>query len=176
MDSLPWATRFARARSWIAVIVAALIFALIPLVGMQLFLVVPVIGLALSAGAPPDYVADAKPVDRRPRNLVLGIVALICAAVVVLQPHLTPWLLALFGLDAAGLAVALIGVAALALPLAMADSATPIRELPGDRVVLSRRNVMLCATAAVTVAVWYAGPGLSYLPIDKSANGAAVPD
>ena len=107
-------------------IVAALIFALIPLVGMQLFLVVPVIGLALSAGAPPDYVADAKPVDRRPRNLVLGIVALICVAVVVLQPQLTPWLLALFGLDAAGLAVALIGVAALALPLAMADSATPI--------------------------------------------------
>jgi hypothetical protein len=58
VDSLPWATRFARARPWIAVIVAALIFALIPLVGMQLFLVVPVIGLALSAGAPPDYVAD----------------------------------------------------------------------------------------------------------------------
>jgi hypothetical protein len=57
---------------------------------MQLFLVVPVIGLALSAGAPPDYVADAKPVDRRPRNLVLGIVALICVAVVVLQPQLTP--------------------------------------------------------------------------------------
>ena len=121
--------------------------------------VVPVIGLALSAGAPPDYVADAKPVDRRPRNLVLGIVTLICVAVVVLQPQLTPWLLALFGLDAAGLAVALIGVAALALPLAMADSATPIRELPGDRVVLTRRNVMLCATAAVTVAVWYAAQG-----------------
>jgi len=85
-------------------------------------------------------------------------------------------LLALFGLDAAGLAVALIGVAALALPLAMADSATPIRESPGDRVVLTRRNVMLCATAAVTVAVWQAGPGLSYLPIDGSATGAAVPD
>ena len=175
VDSLPWATRFARARPWIAVIVAALIFALIPLVGMQLFLVVPVIGLALSAGAPPDYVADAKPVDRRPRNLVLGIVALICAAVVVLQPHLTPWLLALFGLDAAGLAVALIGVAALALPLAMADSATPIRELPGDRVVLTRRNAMLCATAAVTVAVWYAGPGLSYLPIAALIVGLPIP-
>jgi hypothetical protein len=32
-------------------------------------------------------------------------------------------------------------------------------------VVLTRRNLLLCLTAAVTVATWYAGPGLSYLPI-----------
>ena len=31
--------------------------------------------------------------------------------------------------------------------------------------VLTRRNLLLCLTAAVTVATWYAGPGLSYLPI-----------
>jgi hypothetical protein len=56
------------------VIVAAIIFAVIPLLGLELFLVAPLIGLVLAAGAPPDYVADAKPVDRRPRNVVLGIV------------------------------------------------------------------------------------------------------
>jgi hypothetical protein len=50
----------ARARPWLAVIVAAIIFALIPVVGLPLFFALPLIGLALAAGSPPDYVADAK--------------------------------------------------------------------------------------------------------------------
>jgi hypothetical protein len=58
------------------VTVAVIILALIPLIGLQLFLAVPLIGLALTAGTPPDYVTDAKPVDRRPRNIVLGVVIL----------------------------------------------------------------------------------------------------
>ena len=69
VDSRPRATRLARARPWVAVIVAAIIFALIPVLGLQLFFVVPLIGLVLAAGAPPDYVADAKAVDRRPATL-----------------------------------------------------------------------------------------------------------
>jgi hypothetical protein len=59
----------------------------------------------LAVGAPPDYVVDAKPVARRPRNLVIGIVVLILLAVVVLQPQLTLWLVVLFGLEFAGLVV-----------------------------------------------------------------------
>jgi hypothetical protein len=51
----------------------------------------------IAAGARPDYVADAKTVDRRPRNLVLGIVVLICVALVVLQPQLILWLVVTFG-------------------------------------------------------------------------------
>ncbi|MFZ1114436.1 MAG: hypothetical protein WAN44_01240 [Propionibacteriaceae bacterium] len=44
----------------------------------------------------------------------------------VLQPQLALWLVVLFGLDAAGLVVSLITVAALALPLAMTDSASQL--------------------------------------------------
>ena len=92
-----------RARPWIAVIGAAIVFALIPLIGLPLFYALPLIGLALVAGSPPDYVADAKPVARRPRNLVLGILILIFLAIVVLQPQLNLWLVELFGLEIAGL-------------------------------------------------------------------------
>jgi hypothetical protein len=99
------------------VIGAAIVFALIPLIGLPLFYALPLIGLALAAGSPPDYVADAKPVARLTRNLVLGILILILLAVFVLQPQLNLWLVELFGLEIAGLVVALVAVAALALPV-----------------------------------------------------------
>jgi hypothetical protein len=157
------------------VVVAAIIFAFIPVFGLQLFLVVPLIGLTLAAGAPPDYVADSRPVDRRPRNLVLGILLLVCLAVVVLQPHLTLSLVVLFGLDAAGFVAALIAVIPLALPSAMADSNTLIKDLPQSRPVLTRRNLILCLTVATTAALWYAGPGLSYLAIAAMVVALPIP-
>ena len=175
VDSRQRAPRLVRARPWVAVVIAAIIFALIPLVGLQLFLALPLIGLVLTAGTPPDYVAAAKTVDHRPRNLALGIVTLIFVVIVILQPQLTLWLVVLFGLDAAGLVVAIIAVAALALPLAMADSAKTITDLPESRAVLTRRNLMLCLTVAVTVSAWYAGPGLSYLPIAALVVGLPIP-
>jgi hypothetical protein len=162
-------------RPWLAVIVAAIIFALIPVVGLPLFFALPLIGLALAAGSPPDYVADAKSVDRRPRNVILGILVVLCLLVTVLQPRLTLLLVLLFGLDAADLVVSLIAVVALALPLAMADSGKLIRDLPHSRPVLTRRNLILCLTVAVTVATWYAGPGLSYLPIAALVIGLPIP-
>jgi hypothetical protein len=58
-----------RARPWVAAICAAIVFALILLVGLPWFCALPLVGLALAVGAPPDYVADAKPVASRPRNL-----------------------------------------------------------------------------------------------------------
>jgi hypothetical protein len=175
VDSQPPPTRLGRARPWIAVIVAGIIFALVPLIGLPTFFALPLIGLALATGAPPDYVTGATAVARRRRNLVLAILILTCLAVVVLQPQLAVWLVVLFGLDAAGLVVSLITVAALALPLAMSDSATPIRDLPESRPVLTRRNLMLCLTVAVTVAVWYTGPGLSYLSIAALIVGLPIP-
>ena len=43
----------ARARPWLAVIVAAIIFALIPFGGLSLIFALPLIGLVLTAGTPP---------------------------------------------------------------------------------------------------------------------------
>jgi hypothetical protein len=165
----------ALARPWVAFIGAAIVFALIPLVGLPLFYALPLIGLALAAGSPPDYVTDAKPVARRPRNLVLGILILIFLGIVVLQPRQNLWLVELFRLEIAGLVVALLAVAALALPLVMADSATLIKDLPGSRLVLTRRNLMLCLTVAVTVAGWYAGPAQSFLAIAALVLGLPIP-
>jgi Peptidase family M23 len=175
VESRPPVRLLARARPWLAVTIAAIILALIPLIGLQLFLAVPLIGLALSAGTPPDYVTDAKPVDRRPRNIVLGVVILICLGLVVLLPQLTLGIVVLFGLDMAGLVVSLIAVAALVPALTMADSATGISELPQRQLVFTRRNLLLCLTAALTVATWYAGPGLSYVPIAALVVGLPIP-
>ena len=174
-DSEPRTPLFTRMRPWLVVIVATIIFALIPVVGFPLFFALPLIGLALAAGSPPDYVADAKTVARRPRNVVLGIVVVLCLVVTVLQPRLTLLLVLLFGLDAADLVVSLIAVAALALPLGMADSGKLVRDLPPSRPVFTRRNLILCLTVAVTVATWYAGPGLSYLPIAALVIGLPIP-
>jgi Ni/Co efflux regulator RcnB len=102
-------------------------------------------------------------------------VVVLCLVVTVLQPHLTLLLVLVLGLDAADLVVSLIAVAALALPLAMADSDKLIRDLPQSRPVLTRRNLILCLTVAVTVGTWYAGPGLSYLPIAALVIGLPVP-
>jgi hypothetical protein len=89
-------------------------------------------------------VINAKTIANRPGNIVLGVVVLLCLAVVVSQPYLSLFLLRLFGLDTADLVLALITVAALALPLAMADSGMPVSELPSGRIALTRRNLMLC--------------------------------
>jgi hypothetical protein len=97
--------------------------------------------------------------------VVLGILILLCVALVVMQPHLTRWLVLAFGVAAADLVVALTAVAALVLPLTMVDSTALIKDLSENRPVLTRRNLILCLTVAVTVALWYAGPGLSYLAI-----------
>jgi len=94
VDFRPRASRLARARPWIAVIVAAIIFALIPLLGLRPFLVVSLIGLVLAVGAPADYVNDAKTVAKSRRNIVLGVAVLVCIAVLILQPQLTPVMLA----------------------------------------------------------------------------------
>jgi hypothetical protein len=69
VSSQPRTSALARARPWLALIVVAIIFALIPLLGLQLYLVVPLIGLVLALGTPPDYVINAKTVANRPRNL-----------------------------------------------------------------------------------------------------------
>jgi hypothetical protein len=81
-----------RARPWVAVIGAAVVFALIPLIGLPSFFALPLVGLALAAGSPPDYVADARPAARRRRNLFLGVLILILLTVFVLQPKLNLWL------------------------------------------------------------------------------------
>jgi hypothetical protein len=54
-DSRPQVSLLARARPWVAVIVAAIIFALIPLIALPPLYALPLIGLALTAGTPPDY-------------------------------------------------------------------------------------------------------------------------
>jgi hypothetical protein len=100
---------------------------------------------------------------------------LVGVAVLVSLPQLLPWLVMLVGLDNVDLVLTITAVAALALPLLMADSAAAISDSPQQSPVWPRRNLMLCLTAAVSVAAWYSGPGLSYLPIAALVVGLPIP-
>ena len=155
--------RTSRFRPWIALAAAAVLFAC-GLLGVLPFIVVlPVIGVVLALGSPPDHVADARPIARRPRNAVLGAVLVAALAVVILQPQLSLPLVTLFGLDGSGLAVTCLAVVALALPLAMADAKADAP--PTGWFLLTRRNLILSLTVLVVVADWYGARGLSLLPI-----------
>jgi hypothetical protein len=165
----------ARLRPWVAVVLAAAVFALVPLIGLPLWYALPLIGLVLAFGVPADYGSVARPIAPRPRNVVIGALVLVCLAFLVTKPQLMLPLVLLVGLDAVDLAAVLVAVATLILPLAMADSPSLIDSLPQSRPVLTRRNLMLCLTVAVSVAVWYAGPGLSFLPIAILVLGLPIP-
>ena len=155
--------RTSRSRPWIALAAAAVVFTF-GLLGVLPFIVVlPVIGVVLAFGSPPDHVGTARPIARRPRNAVLGVVLVAALVVVILQPQLSLPLVTLFGLDGSGLAVTCLAVVALALPLAMADAKADAP--PTGWFLLTRRNLILSLTVLVVVADWYGGRGLSLLPI-----------
>ena len=155
--------RSSRVRPWIALAAAGVVFACGLMGVLPLILALPVIGVVLAFGSPPDHVADARPIARRPRNALLGGAVAAALAVVILQPQLGVPLVTLFGLDGSGLAVTCLAVVALALPLAMTDARTDAP--PTGWFVLTRRNLILSLTIVVVVAVWYGERGMSLLPI-----------
>ena len=166
--------RSRRFRTAAALAAAAITFALIPLGVLPIIIALPVMGLLLALGAPPDTVPAARPLARNRRNAVLGVLVLLALAVVALQPRLLGLLLTLFGIEQYTLVVTLLAVAALALPLAMAESTTTIEDLPADRFLLARRNLMLALTVLVTLAMWYAGVGQSFLVLAALVLGVPV--
>ena len=155
--------RTSRVRPWIALAAAAVVFASGVSGILPFIFVLPVIGVVLALGSPPDHVAHARPIARRPRNAVLGVALVAALAVVVGQPQLSLPLVAVFGLDGSSMAITCLAAVALALPLAMADATaeTP----PTGWFLLTRRNLILSLTVLVVVANWYGERGLSLLPI-----------
>ena len=156
-------TRIARARPWIALAAAAVLFALSMFGLLPFIYAAPVIGVVLALGSPPDYLGQARPVARRTRNAVVGAALIAALAVVVWQPQLTLPLVVLFGMDGSGLVVTVLAVIALALPLAMTDATSD--EVPPGWFLLTRRNLILSLTILVSVATWYGTLGHSFIPL-----------
>src|SRR5215210_7293761 len=137
-------TRTLRVRPWIALAVAAVVFASGLLGFLPIILAVPLIGVVLALGSPPDHVGHARPIARRPHNVVLAIALVAALVVVVGQPQLALPLVALFGLNGSGLAVTCLAVVALALPLAMADAKNDAG--PTGWFLLTQRNLIFSLT------------------------------
>jgi hypothetical protein len=155
-----------RIRTTAALAAATALFALIPVLGLPMLFLVPVFGLLLAAGTRPDHVPDARPIANTRSNAVLGVLISLAAAVVILRPQLTRPLYTLFGPDLSELLLDLLAVAVLAVPLLMRESSLRVDGDPGaERIVLTRRNLTLSLTLLMTVTVWYAERGLSFVPI-----------
>ena len=155
--------RGSRFRPWIASAAAGVLFASGLVSILPFILVLSVIGVVLALGCPPDHVGTVRPIARRPRNAVLGVVLIAAMTVVTGQPQLGVPLVGLFGLDRSGLAVTCLAAVALALPLAMADAGSGASTT--GWFVLTRRNLTLSLTIFVIVATWYGERGLSLVPI-----------
>ena len=156
--------RGSRFRPWIASAAAGVLFA------SGLVSILPFILVAIGdrRGAGPwlptrPCRGTVRPIARRPRNAVLGVVLIAAMAVVTGQPQLGVPLVGLFGLDRSGLAVTCLAAVALALPLAMADAGSGASTT--GWFVLTRRNLTLSLTIFVIVPTWYGERGLSLVPI-----------
>ena len=149
-------------------------FALIPMGVLPLLYAMPLIGLVIACGTPPDVTPASRPVALTWHNLVIGTVMLVSLAVVALQPQLLLLLVTLFGVEQYALVVTLLAVAALALPLALQQSDIRVDDQPPGRFLFTRRNLILSATALVTVATWYATAGQSFLMLAALVLAAPV--
>ncbi|BCJ40285.1 hypothetical protein GCM10010168_31440 [Actinoplanes ianthinogenes] len=154
-----------RERVVLALAAAALAVALIPLGGLPIGYAIPIAGLLLAAGTPPDTGPAARSIRPGARNVIIGIAVLAAVAVVAFQPQLLVPLVTVFGVQQYTLVVTLCAVAALALPLALAESTGAIDTLPPGRAVLTRRSLVLALTPVVTVAFWYGSIGQSFLAL-----------
>jgi hypothetical protein len=95
-------------------------------------------------------------------------------AVVVLQGPLRQLLITSFGTVLPSAVPTFLSVVVLALPVAMIESTSQIADLPIDRMVASKRNLLLALTALVTVATWHASVGLSFVILAALVLGLPV--
>jgi hypothetical protein len=86
------------------------------------------------------------------RTVVVLVLALACCVVVALLPYETVFFLKIFGGDFGLLAVALAGILAVALPLALRESPVPDGDAARLRLWVTRRNVGLAFTGLVSLA------------------------
>lgn len=123
----------------------------------------PLIGMLIAWSASPDVGPGARALSPGLRNRIIGSLVFSALAVVAFQVPLRRLLIVTFGMDVPSPVPTLLSVVVLALPLAMVESTSQIADLPIDRMVASKRNMMLALTAVVTVAAWHATVGLSFV-------------
>ena len=134
----------------------------------------PVIGFLAAWSASPDVGPDARALSSGSRNRIIGSLVLAVFAVVAFQGLVRRLLIVSFGTDLSSALVTLLAVGVLALPVVMAESSSRIADLPADRMVWSRRNLILALTGLVTVATWHATVGLSFVVLAALVLGLPV--
>ena len=133
----------------------------------------PLVGVLTAWSANSDATA-ARALAPSSRNLIIGSLALAALTVVSFQSQLERLLIVSFGTDLPSAIVTLLAVGVLALPVVMAESSSRIADLPADRMVWSKRNLILALTGLVTVATWHATVGLSFVVLAALVLGLPV--
>jgi hypothetical protein len=134
----------------------------------------PLIGMLAAWSASPDVGPDARALSPGSRNRIMGSLSLAALAVVIFQGLLRQLLITSFGTDLPSAVPTFLSVVVLALPVAMIESTSQIAGLPIDRMVASKRNLLLALTALVTLATWHATVGLSFVILAALVLGLPV--
>ena len=150
-------------RPRLALTAAAVVFIVSVVGALPSLYALPLIGMLTAWSAGPDVGPDARALSPGSGNRIIGSLVLAALAVVAFQGLLRRLVIISFGTDLPSEVLALLSVVVLALPVAMFDSTNQIADLPTDRMVASKRNLLLALTALVTVATWHARVGLSFV-------------
>ena len=152
-EELQTPPRRTRTRLIVGACLAGVVFALIPLGVLGFVFALPLIGVIL-AWATPAEVATAQ-VRFSARTIIILALALACWGVVALLPYETVFLLSTFGPNWSLLPVAMAGVAAVTLPLALRESPLRDSEVAPGRLRVTRRNIALAFTGLITLALMH---------------------
>lgn len=165
-------------RRWLRLVALAAAVAALgpaPLRVLPWAVALPLVGLLLAWSVPADHRPGSRPVAGSRRNAAVGA-ALVAALVgVAVQGPLLLLLIGTIGLTAAGLAPVVLALAALALPLGLADADRTVEEVPANRFIVTRRNLILSTTVALTVGTWYWAAGRSAVALAGLVLGLPVP-
>ena len=161
-------------RSRFAQIAAAVVFVLSVVGALPSIYALPVIGLLTAWSASPDVGPEARTLSPGSRNRIIGSLLVAALAVVAFQDPLHQLLIVSFGTGLPSVVLTLLSVVVLALPLGMVESTSQIADLPTERMVSSRRNLLLALTVIVTVATWHATVGLSFVVLAALVLGLPV--
>ena len=161
-------------RSRLALTAAAVVFVISVVGALPSLYALPLIGMLAAWSASPDVGPDARALAPGSRNRIMGWLLLAALAVVVFQGLLRQLLITSFGTDLPSAVPTLLSVVVLSLPVAMIESTSQIADLPFDRMVASKRNLLLALTALVTYATWHATVGLSFVVLAALVLGLPV--
>lgn len=155
--------RPAKLRPILALTAAAVVVVISVVGALPSLYALPLIGVLAAWSESPDVGPEGLARSSGWRNRIIGSLVLAAIAVVAFQGLLERILIVSFGTDLPPAVFTLLSLVILALPFATVESTSQTADFSANRMIASKRNLLLALTAVVTVATWHATVGLSFV-------------